>query len=82
MLKYISDFEIVGEAKGVVYATVKIRSWRTLWLSKETAMIAKQPYSRFWIFTDSGAFTPGYRCEELYRAWEAKRIAAEFGLVK
>ena len=82
MLQYISDFEIVGEAKGSVYATVKIRSWRTLWLSKETAMIAKQPCSRFWIFANSGAFTPGYRCEELYRAWEAKRIAAEFGLVK
>lgn len=82
MFQYISDFEIVGEAKGSVYATVKIRSWRTLWLSKETAMIAKLPYSQFWIFVNSGAFTPGYRCEELYRALEAKRIAAEFGLVK
>ena len=83
MFEFLSDFEVVSEVNGEVFAYVSCRSAGSLWLKPIRRLVFKDRCGMgYFVFVDSGCHTPGRQAEELYRKHLAEIRAREVGLIK
>lgn len=82
MLEFISDFEVVSDAEGEVFAYVSCRSVGSLWLKSVRRLVLKNPGTPYFVFVDSGRHTPDFQAENLYRKHLAEIKAKKAGFIK
>ena len=81
----ISDFELLGTIgeglEKVYFAEVTVTLTRFLWFTSARRQIFREIGSP-WFFADTGTLCPGYQCQQLERAWNAKKLLEEFQRLK
>lgn len=82
MFEFISDFEVVSDCDGEVFAYVSCRSAGSLWLKPMRRLILKSSSSPWFVFVDSGHYTPDLQSERMYRKHLAVIEAKKAGLIK
>lgn len=82
MFEFLSDFEVVSDANGEVFAYVSFRSAGSLWLKSVRRLVLKNTGSAYFVFVDSGCHTPETQAEDLYRKHLAEIKAKKAGLIK
>lgn len=77
----ISDFELLGtvsnDCEKVYLAEVTVTSRRFFWFASTRRRIVREVGGP-WIFADTGEFCPGYQCQQLERAWNARKLFDRF----
>jgi hypothetical protein len=68
----LSNFQLKDASEKRKKAAVQVTDGH--WPFKKIAYreIAKDQYTVYWYFTDTGEFAPDYQAERLYRAWCAR----------
>ena len=82
MFEFISDFEVVSDSNSEVFAYVSCRSAGSLWLKPIRRLVLKSPSSLWFVFVDSGHYTPDLQIERMYRKHLAEIDAKKAGLIK
>ena len=82
MFEFLSDFEVVSDSNGEVFAYVSCRSAGSLWLKSIRRLVLKNYGSAYFVFVDSGRHTPDTQDEDLYRKHLAEIKAKKAGLIK
>lgn len=70
----LSNFRNYREIDGQPFAEVDLTTGIWPFQKTRTVMITKESFSAFWIFVDTGRFTPGVEAETLARAYHTKRL--------
>lgn len=69
----ISNFRYLCQINGYEYATIDVVTYPYLFKKvTETKAIYQEPHSDKWRLSDTGQFTPGYICEDLFSAFKAE----------
>ena len=67
----LSNFKVTKKTGQGIFATVDVTTPRLFWKAKtEQREICLSRDSIFWIFADTGEFTPGFEVENLYKVWK------------
>lgn len=80
MFECLSDFKLVGKSEFGIVAKVKCRSISSLYLKQVERNVFKPSAYAFWVFEDSGDYTPGFQVEAMYRMHLAKQEMQRLGL--
>jgi len=71
----LSDFRLISDDGEYKIAVVVVTTfpWRRFFMPERVVReVAKKRLSSYWFFTDTGGWTPGYECERLAMAYEAR----------
>ena len=82
MFEFLSDFEVVSDSNGEVFAYVSCRSAGSLWLKPIRRLVLMNPGLAYFVFVDSGHHTPDLQAERMYRKHLAEIKAKKAGLIK
>lgn len=82
MFEFLSDFEVVSDVEGEVFAYVSCRSAGSLWLKPMRRLVLKSSGLAYFMFVDSGRYTPDFQAENLYRKHLAEIKAKKAGFIK
>ncbi len=68
----MSNFKLIGEANGFLFATVDVTTDSWFWKKTKQQTIFKERLWKdnwtYWYFYDTGDLTPGFECERLEEA--------------
>lgn len=74
----LSNFEMLASFVGARLAEVDVTTGMLWWRKTTRRQIGTKAH--YWIFLDTGEFTPGFQAEELASAYELRRLINRCGI--